>query len=87
LSRNSKTKTRTKRDKGHKNEIQVTLGAIRDGASAPIPFSQLVEVLAVTFAIAVSIVTNRTVKLRGFDAHAEVDLREPLSAKLASSNG
>ena len=35
-------------------------------------FSQLAEV---TFAIAESIVTNQTVKLREFDASAEVDLR------------
>jgi predicted dehydrogenase len=45
LTRNRKThRTKSRRDKGHSREIQLTVAAMRAGAPSPIPFEELVEV-------------------------------------------
>lgn len=52
LARNRKKKVfKSTQDKGHKNEIEKTISAARQGLPAPIPFEQLVEVTETTFAV------------------------------------
>ncbi len=52
LARDGKTRrTRARRDKGHEREIALTLEAIREGGSSPIPFEELIEVSEATIAI------------------------------------
>jgi predicted dehydrogenase len=43
---------KSKRDKGHTREFELTIEALRNGRSAPIPFPELVEVTEATFRIA-----------------------------------
>lgn len=52
---------RSRRDKGHHNEIALTLQAIRTGRGAPIPFEELVEVTGATLAIEQSISSGQPV--------------------------
>jgi predicted dehydrogenase len=64
LVRAGKSKVfRSKRDKGHQKEIALTLQAIRSGQDAPIPFEQLLEVTAATFAIEESISLGQPVRI------------------------
>lgn len=64
LSRNGRTsKTKSRRDKGHNREIELTLEAMRNRDSAPIPFEQLVEVTQTCFAVHQSISLGETVAL------------------------
>jgi predicted dehydrogenase/threonine dehydrogenase-like Zn-dependent dehydrogenase len=42
---------KSKRDKGHHRQLELTLSSIRSKGSAPIPFEDLVEVTETTFAI------------------------------------
>ena len=52
LARDGKTRrTKARRDKGHAHEIELTLEAIRRGASSPIPFEELIEVSEATIAV------------------------------------
>ena len=52
LVRNRKKKLfKSAQDKGHKNEIEKTISAMRRGLPAPIPFEELVEVTETTFAV------------------------------------
>jgi polar amino acid transport system substrate-binding protein len=45
-------KFKFKRDKGHSQELQLTLDAVRNGGPAPISFAELVEVTDATFRVA-----------------------------------
>jgi hypothetical protein len=66
LSRFGKTsKTKSKRDKGHRRELDLTLKSFRDGSESPIPFAQLVEVTAATLAIRQAVESGSTVPLKG----------------------
>jgi predicted dehydrogenase/threonine dehydrogenase-like Zn-dependent dehydrogenase len=64
LSRNGKTET-TKggQDKGHRREMELTVEGMKQGGSAPIPFTELIEVTEATFAIEEAIRTRKTVNL------------------------
>jgi hypothetical protein len=65
LARDGKIKRmKTRRDKGHDREIQLTLEAIRRGDSSPIPFEDLVEVSEATLGIEEAIATGKPVALR-----------------------
>jgi predicted dehydrogenase/threonine dehydrogenase-like Zn-dependent dehydrogenase len=62
LTRNGKTKrTKLKRDKGHRRQLELTLEAIRSGQPAPISFQELVEVTEATFAVQEGIATAEIV--------------------------
>jgi predicted dehydrogenase/threonine dehydrogenase-like Zn-dependent dehydrogenase len=73
LVRNGKRR-RTKCDpnKGHRNEIALTLAAIREGTPSPIPFEELVQVTESTFAAVDSLKCGLPVRLRS--APAPIDL-------------
>lgn len=61
LTRGRKTKRiRSRRDKGHRREIEVTVQSMLSGAEAPIPFSELVETTEASFTIAKAIDTGKT---------------------------
>jgi predicted dehydrogenase/threonine dehydrogenase-like Zn-dependent dehydrogenase len=45
-------KLKFKRDKGHYQELELTVAAVRNGGPAPIPFAELVEVTDATFRVA-----------------------------------
>jgi polar amino acid transport system substrate-binding protein len=65
LSHNGKTETtKGNRDKGHRREVELTLEAMKQGAGAPIPFAELLEVTEVTFAIEEAIRTQKTVRIQ-----------------------
>jgi polar amino acid transport system substrate-binding protein len=65
LARDGKIKrVKTRRDKGHDREIQLTLEMIRRGDSSPIPFDDLVEVSEATLAVEEAIATGKPVALR-----------------------
>jgi predicted dehydrogenase/threonine dehydrogenase-like Zn-dependent dehydrogenase len=64
LSRDAKTKRiKSRRDKGHELEVDLTLNAIRLGIGSPIPFDQLVEVSEAMFAIEEAIGSGESVSL------------------------
>jgi predicted dehydrogenase len=64
LARDGKIKrTKARRDKGHAREIDLTLEAIRRGASSPIPFEELIEVSEATIAVEEAIATGNSVSL------------------------
>jgi predicted dehydrogenase/threonine dehydrogenase-like Zn-dependent dehydrogenase len=66
LSRGGKTeKCKSAQDKGHRHEIELTVKAMMQGTSAPIPFEELAEVTEATFAVDEAIRTRRTVFLSG----------------------
>jgi predicted dehydrogenase/threonine dehydrogenase-like Zn-dependent dehydrogenase len=72
LSRSGKTETvKGKQDKGHRRELALTVEAMKQGAPAPIPFDQLIEVTEATFAIEEAIATQRTLYLGGETFTAE----------------
>jgi predicted dehydrogenase len=54
------------RDKGHKRELDLTLHAMREGQSSPIPFEELFEVTASTFAVIQSLGLGVPVGLPGY---------------------
>jgi predicted dehydrogenase/threonine dehydrogenase-like Zn-dependent dehydrogenase len=59
LTRNGKrTRTKGRRDKGHRREIELTIEAIRTGHPSPIPFEELVEVSSVCIAVDQAIATS-----------------------------
>jgi predicted dehydrogenase/threonine dehydrogenase-like Zn-dependent dehydrogenase len=65
LARDGKTRrTRARRDKGHAREIELTLGAIRQGGRSPIPFEELMEVSEATIAIEASVGSGKAVLLQ-----------------------
>jgi hypothetical protein len=64
LAHDGKTKhTGARREKGHAQEIGLTLEAIRRGGCSPLPFEELVEVSEVTIAIEEAIGTGKSVSL------------------------
>src|SRR5207245_7616755 len=64
LVRNGRTRRlKCHHDKGHKQEIQLTLEAMRSGAPSPISFAELVEVTETTFAIHEAIAVERTIEV------------------------
>jgi predicted dehydrogenase/threonine dehydrogenase-like Zn-dependent dehydrogenase len=66
LARDGKTRaTKARRDKGHEREIEVTLEALRRGGCSPIPFEELMDVSAATFAIEEAIGSGEVISLRG----------------------
>lgn len=61
LARNRKTtRFKSRRDKGHANEIRATVEAMAAGGQCPIPFEELVEVTEATFSIAESTSERRS---------------------------
>jgi predicted dehydrogenase/threonine dehydrogenase-like Zn-dependent dehydrogenase len=65
LTHNGKTsRTKARRDKGHRREIELTTEAIRKGESSPISFEELVEVSEACIAIHRAIATGERVSLR-----------------------
>jgi len=50
FSNGSRTISKCNGDKGHKRELRLTVSAMREGQLSPIPFEELVEVTAGTFA-------------------------------------
>jgi predicted dehydrogenase/threonine dehydrogenase-like Zn-dependent dehydrogenase len=70
LSRGGKTETlKGERNKGHRQELELTVDAMREGNSAPIPFTELMEVTRATFAIEQAIRTQRTVHMDALAAY------------------
>lgn len=64
LSANGKTQqSKTGQDKGHRQEMKLTIATMQQGAPAPISFAELVEVTKATFAVGEAIRTRRTVEL------------------------
>jgi polar amino acid transport system substrate-binding protein len=64
LSRNGKTETlKSKQDKGHRREVELTIDVMKRGGPAPIPFSELVEVTEATFAVEEAIREHRPISL------------------------
>ncbi|TMP99698.1 MAG: hypothetical protein E6L09_08875 [Verrucomicrobia bacterium] len=65
LRRDGKTvSTKSRRDKGHNREIELTLNAMRNGGPSPIPFEDLVEVTKACFAVHQSISVGQSVWLK-----------------------
>ena len=65
LRRDGKTvSTKSRRDKGHNREIELTINAMRNGGPSPIPFEDLVEVTKACFAVHQSISIGQSVWLR-----------------------
>jgi predicted dehydrogenase/threonine dehydrogenase-like Zn-dependent dehydrogenase len=50
-------------DKGHNEEMRLTVEAMRRGNEAPIPFSEIVEISRATFAVADSISNGQSIQL------------------------
>jgi len=64
LTRNGKRqRTKSRRDKGHQRELQLTVDAIRAGTPSPIQFDQLVEVSSSCLAIHRSIRLGQTISI------------------------
>ena len=64
LSRNGKTETlKSRQDKGHRREMEVTVAAMKQGKEAPIPFAELMEVTEATFAIEEAIRTQKIIRV------------------------
>jgi predicted dehydrogenase len=61
--REKKVETKSKRDKGHRRQLDLTLKSFRDHSDSPIPFNELVEVTSATFAIRQSIESGTIVAL------------------------
>ncbi len=65
LTRSGKTvQSKSKRDKGHGKELDLTLKAFRDQSEAPISFRELVEVTSATLAIRQSIESGMTIPVK-----------------------
>lgn len=56
-------KSAFRQDKGHFNEMQAFVSAIREGGAPPIPYEQLIGVTKATFAAVESIRENREVDI------------------------
>lgn len=69
------TRFKSMRDKGHRNELQLTIQAMAAGTEAPIPFDQIVEVTECSFSIARIIGTG--------EEAADRDRRDPVNAASA----
>jgi len=52
-------------DKGHRAELAATVGAVRAGAPAPIPFAEVVNGMRATFAIRRSLATGAPIEVAG----------------------
>jgi predicted dehydrogenase/threonine dehydrogenase-like Zn-dependent dehydrogenase len=66
LSRGGKKiRTKGRRDKGHRRELELTIEAMRAGHPSPIPFEQLVEVSSACIAIDKAIATGLPISLQG----------------------
>jgi predicted dehydrogenase len=64
LSRNGKNETsKGGRDKGHRQELDLTVKAMQHGLGAPIPFAELMEITEATFAVEEAIRTQKKVYL------------------------
>jgi polar amino acid transport system substrate-binding protein len=69
LSRNGKTEIiKREQDKGHRQEIALTVEAMQHDKDSPISFEELVEVTEATFAVEEAIKTQRTILLPGVGA-------------------
>jgi predicted dehydrogenase/threonine dehydrogenase-like Zn-dependent dehydrogenase len=69
LSREGKTTTiKSRRDKGHSREVELTVEAMRNGGPSPIAFEQLVEVTKACFAVHQAIASGQPVWLKGEEA-------------------
>ena len=65
LTRGGKTqRTKSRRDKGHKSELERTVDAMRNGHQSPIPFEELMEVSEVTIAVEQAIVKGQPIPLQ-----------------------
>lgn len=60
-------RSRARRDKGHEQQIEVTLEAVRQGGCSPISFEELVEVSETTFAIEEAIGSGKLISPRPTD--------------------
>ena len=65
-------------DKGHRREMDLTLNAMRQGAAAPIPFSELAEVSRATFLVQEAARSRATISLTGSD--------EPVANEVANAS-
>lgn len=65
LSRGGKTATtKSGLDKGHRRELELTIEAMKRGGPCPIPFAEIVETTAVTFAVERSIRSGQPIALK-----------------------
>jgi predicted dehydrogenase len=65
LTRGGKTqRTKSRRDKGHRSELERTVDAMRNGHQSPIPFEELMEVSEVTIAVEEAIVKGQPIPLQ-----------------------
>jgi len=79
LARDGKTRrSKSRRNKGHEREIDLTLEAIRQGGSSPIPFDELMEVSEATIAIEEAIARGEAISLRTTPIPAEQKTVEKL---------
>jgi len=79
LARDAKTRrSKSRRNKGHEREIDLTLEAIRQGGSSPIPFEELMEVSEATIAIEEAIARGEAISLRTTPIPAEQKIAEKL---------
>lgn len=73
LIRNQKRKhLKCHQDKGHRNELQRTIDALRKRESSPISFADSIEVTAASFAVIDSLKCGLPVKLEGYLDAAEM---------------
>jgi len=64
LARNGKVqKSKSVQDKGHRQELQLTIEAIRSGKPSPISFEELVEVTETTFLVQHALATGEVIRL------------------------
>jgi hypothetical protein len=64
LARNGKLqKFKSTQDKGHRQELQLTVEAIRSGKPSPISFEELVEVSHATLLVQQALATGETIRL------------------------
>jgi predicted dehydrogenase/threonine dehydrogenase-like Zn-dependent dehydrogenase len=65
LARDGKTRrSKARRNKGNEREIELTLEAIRQGSSSPIPFEELMDISEATIAIEEAIASGEAISLR-----------------------
>jgi predicted dehydrogenase len=64
LARNGRIqKLKSAQDKGHRQELQLTIEAVRDGKPSPISFEELVEVSEATFLVEQAVATGEVIQL------------------------
>jgi polar amino acid transport system substrate-binding protein len=56
-------KFKSAQDKGHRQELQLTIEAVRDGKPSPISFEELVEVTEATFLVQQALATGKVIRL------------------------